>query len=618
MLSSSSVSTEHSGSGVHVQAFGIMLETLRDQDIPVEPLLEGLSFDLPTIHQRRGRVPWDDFARFMERFEKALGGDYGAAMQERFHRRAEYGAFRHLMRMAISPRMGFNALNRWFGPSWFPVVKSELEWFGPREGVMTLRIPEPYLDSPAFLRLNRIAFEATGQMLSGRPTRVTLNLRCREGRYHIYLPPSRTVGARLRRLQTWRHPDARVLATLNEQQEELRTTVHALRETESRYRQILEQSGVGVWRLDPETQRLNFVSSAVKDVLGYEPEEMKVLPLEQLILPADFPVVEEMLGSLYEGRSTNDREIREVRHVRKDGRVIWCEVRAAAIRDESGHLLAIQGMTDDITARKEVERERERAAEAEQKRDRAEQASRFKDALLASMSHEIRTPLTSQMGFAQLLLRELAGTPHEKPLQVIERSSRRLLTLLSNMLELARVESGQEQYHPETYPIRRTVAHVAELLRLEADNKNLSLTMDVPADLLVCSDHRRDEQILLNVIGNAIRYTDKGGIRIEGRAFQEDGEAVGVELRVIDTGIGISAEFLPHVYEDFRQEVSGGQHRAGGTGLGLAITRRLLESIGGRIAIESEKGRGTTVTLRFPVKEGAGVSPPEPPPSLDA
>jgi PAS domain S-box-containing protein len=588
------------GSTVNVQAFGILLETLRDHAIPLESLTQGLSVEPGDLSARSGRVPWNDFALFVERFEKALGPGIYDTLAERFLRRREYGGFMRMMRLAVSPQMGFKGLNRWFGPHWFPIVENVLAWPHPNQAHMTLRIPEPYLDAPAFFQINRVAFEVTGRLLAGAPTPVRLELSPREAHYFIDLPPSRTLWAWLRRVRNYFVPDARLAEVLNQQQDDFRATLAALQESESRYRHLVEQSHSGIWRLDPVSSRLTFVSSVVKELLGYEPGELQNLDLEHYIEPEDMDLVTAMLAELAEG-TADEGVVREVRHRHKAGHIVWCEVHAAPLRDDRGELLAIQGVTHDITARKEVQRERERAIAAERERDRAEGANRVKDSILASMSHEIRTPLTSQIGFTQLLLRDLKGTNHEKHLQVVERNSRRLLTLLDNMLELARLESDNVQPEKHVYPIAKTVREVMELLHLQAEGKNLSVSVTLPENLMVCSDPRRDEQVFLNVLGNAIRYTEKGAITVSGELCSGGADSEGwVEVRVSDTGVGIAPEFLPHVFDDFRQESEGSPERKGGTGLGLAIVRRLMASVGGRIAIESRKGAGSTVIMHFP------------------
>lgn len=353
--------------------------------------------------------------------------------------------------------------------------------------------------------------------------------------------------------------------------------------------------------MSPDT--LAFASPVVRDMLGYDPKEMLSLPLSAYIVADDVPVADELLAlatSLPDGATV----VRNIRHRHKDGRLVWCEVHAAPIRDTQGRLVVIQGVTHDMTARRQVETERRRAHEAERERDRAEGANRMKTSILAGMSHEIRTPLTSQLGFTELLLRELAGTPHESSLRIIQRSGWRLLGLLNNMLELARLEANEVPVKPVEYPLVQTIRQVVDLLHLQAEESGLSLVMNVADDLMVYSDARRDEQVLLNVIGHAVRYTREGGITIDGRPLvSQDGKAW-TEIRVRDTGIGIAPAFLPFAFEEFRQErpqvnndPKGG---TGGTGLGLAITRRLMHGIGGRVFIESEKGIGTTVILQFP------------------
>ena len=597
---------------ISAESLGILVETLDDHGVPLDPQFKGLSFDRSVVGKRSARISWDCFALFIARFEDALGLDIYQTLHDRFRARQEYGPFRHLIRLTVSPHMGFQAMARWFGPHWFPLLEVDLEWTDPNYGCLILRVPEPYRDSPPFFHMTRIGFEVTAQLLSNRDARVELELHPREARYHIHVPPRRTLGGWFRRVRAWLHPDAQVLETLNEQQDELRATLHKLQESENRYRQLVEQSRSGIWRLDLSTEQISFVSPAVKHMLGFEPEEIESMSLDEYIVPEDMPLAEEIITSLSQAAVPGDAMVREIRHLHKDGHIVWCEVHAAAIRDPKGRILTIQGVTHDISARKQVELERERAVTAERERDQAEGANRLKNSILASMSHEIRTPLTSQLGFIELLLRDLKGTRHEKHLQVIDRSGRRLLTLLNNMLDLARLDAENIPTESKMYPVALTVQRVVDLVHLQAEEKGLTLSTDIPDDLLVSSDPRKDEQILLNVIGNAIRYTNEGSITVTGRTIQAgEGYSSWSEVRVVDTGVGISKEFLPYAFEEFRQEREYGEQRErkGGTGLGLAITRRLMNGIGGRIFIESEKEVGTTVILRFPAPQKGAPQP---------
>ena len=609
--------------GVSTKVFPILLDALKEKSIDPAALMEGLDLDQDVLRNPRGRVSWTDFATFLERFESQMGGpSVFDSFTARFMGRPEYGIFQHTFALAISPLRALELQSEWFGPHLFPMIRSEIVPVDAAHVRMILRIPQPYLDSPPFFRICQRGTEAVIASTGGQPGKVVLHLTPREAVYDITLPPSMTLWARLRRRRTRRKVDQHVLASLTQQQQEVHDMLQALRESEERYRHLVEQSSALIWRLDPIENRLTYASPAVKDLMGYAPEEIEELSLDDLVVEEDRPVMHQRITELMSGQAPGDRLVQELRQIRKGGDIIWCEVHATGIRNARGKLVAIQGVTHDITARKQVEEERERARAAETERDalaleiqerrriegelktardRAEEANRLKNSILASMSHEIRTPLTGLLGFADLLLRDLSDTPHEPKLQVIRRSGRRLLSLLNNMLDLARLEADNLPVETSTYPLALTIRHVVELLSIEAEQKGLEISTSVDPRLMVESDPRRDEQILLNVIGNAVRYTEQGSIDIEVHEFASEGDRPAhVEVRVTDSGVGIAPDFMPQIFEEFRQESEGVTRRFGGTGLGLAITRRLLQGIGGSIAIDSRKGVGTTVTLRFP------------------
>ena len=608
---------------VSTKAFPLVLDVLRENNIDPEELMEGLPLTTDILADQRERVHWDHFAEFLQRFEDRMGGP--AIFQTyvpRFLERPEFKIYFQTFALAVNPYRALELMCLWFGPHVFPMVKAELIRVDVHRARMVQRIPEPYRDCPQYFRLTQQGVTALLQFVGGRRGRVTMSLHPREAVYEIDLPPSMTLWSRVRRKLGDFRIDKGALASLAEQQEEVQSMVEALRESEERYRHLVDQSPSLIWRLDPVAGRLTFTSSVIKDLMGYDAEEIQRLSVDDLVVPEDRPVMHQRIQELIAGQAPGDRLVQELHQIRKDGQVIVCEVHAAAIRNERGEVVSIQGITHDITARKQVEQERERAllaeserdqlareiqerrrveAELKKARDRAEEANRLKNSILATMSHEVRTPLTGLLGFTELLLRDFRDTDHESKLQVIRRSGRRLLSLLNNMLDLARMEADKLPIEKDHYPIHITVRHVVELLSLEAEQKNLSLEVDVPKDLVVHSDPRRDEQILLNIIGNAIRYTEEGSIRVEALGSKGEGDTGDfVELRVTDTGVGIDPDFMPQVFDEFRQESEGPKRQFGGSGLGLAITRRLLESMGGSISIDSRKALGTTVTVRLP------------------
>jgi len=235
-----------------------------------------------------------------------------------------------------------------------------------------------------------------------------------------------------------------------------------------------------------------------------------------------------------------------------------------------------------------------------------EEANRVKADFLATTSHELRTPLTSTIGFSRLLLDGYVSDPagQRDLLADVHRSALHLLSIVDDILDLSRIEAGRLEIEVETVELTVMIAEVTALTKLQADERGLVLLTEMPGDLpSVRTDRSRMRQILLNVIGNAIKFTDRGEIRVIA-ATDTDGAHVLVD--VADTGIGIAPEQQPLLFEKFRQLDASHARKHGGSGLGLAISKGLIERMGGRIHLQSEGlGMGTTVTLAVPVAREA-------------
>ncbi|MGB8645125.1 MAG: PAS domain S-box protein [Anaerolineae bacterium] len=242
----------------------------------------------------------------------------------------------------------------------------------------------------------------------------------------------------------------------------------------------------------------------------------------------------------------------------------------------------------------------ERTAELYVAMGRAQEADRLKSAFLATMSHELRTPLNSIIGFTGIILQGLAGPLNEeqaKQLGMVQSSARHLLALINDVLDISKIEAGQLEFKLESLNVRETIAHVIRTVKPLAEKKQLVLRAEIAPEVdRVTSDRRRIEQVLLNLLNNAIKFTDEGEVLV---ACSLDDR--GLLTRVIDTGIGIQPRDLDKLFLPFRQVESGLTRRHEGTGLGLAICKRLVEMLGGRIWVESEWGVGSVFAFTLPL-----------------
>lgn len=601
---------------VSARTLPVLLDRLEQRGVALAPLFDGLGISLADARAARGRLDWDDFAELLARVGRALGSEAELVrIGVRFKDREEVSSLMPVFGLALRPRLLMDLTNRWWGPMLFGCVTGSAVWHASDEAELTLRIPPEFRDSPEFFHVCRGSLTALGWLRGGAPAEVTLTLAPRLAVYRIKLTPPTPLLAHLKRLARGPRGVAALLQQLLAQQQALTETNRAANENERRYRMLVENSPDVIWRYEAATGTFSFASKAVFDLLGYTPDEIAHLRLSQFVHVDDVPRIRRAVAEMMSG--AGEGFVAEVRQVRKDGGLVWVEVRVAPQRNADGEVVALQGITRDISARKQAEAERLRAMLAEAQREQlaaeveerrrveaelvvakeaAEASNRLKTSILANLSHEIRTPLTSLIGFSQILARSLEGTEQEAQARIIQQAGRRLLGLLDNMLALARDEAGKLDVAPEPYPLARVVGEVVALLAVNAAEKGVAVEVDVPPELHVFSDPRRDEQVLFNVVGNAVRYTDVGRIRVA--AAPVEGGAW-VEVRVADTGIGMAPEFIPLAFEEFRQEEPGREKRRGGSGLGLALAKRFVERVGGVIAIESEKGVGTTVTIRL-------------------
>ena len=248
------------------------------------------------------------------------------------------------------------------------------------------------------------------------------------------------------------------------------------------------------------------------------------------------------------------------------------------------------------------------ARELREARDSAVQASRIKSEFLAHMSHELRTPLNAILGFSETLTTRVFGPLSDRYAtyaEYIHASGQRLLNLINGLLDLARIEAGRYELAKQPVNVAAALRDCLRLVAAQAQRKGVELALDDgPAGLTVQADPRAFEQITLNLLSNAVKFTDTGGEVRVGAALTEEA----VTIVVTDTGIGIPAELIPHLFEPFRQAHAGISRQLGGTGLGLSICRNLVDLHGGKIVIDSTPGRGTTVTVSFPAEQVSNVA----------
>jgi PAS domain S-box-containing protein len=368
-----------------------------------------------------------------------------------------------------------------------------------------------------------------------------------------------------------------------------RRSEEALRESEERYRRLVEVCPVGV--LVHSEGRLAFVNPAAVRLVGAErAEDLVGRPMLDLVHPDDRALVVERLRQLREG--AGEVPPVEERFVRPDGSVV--DVEAVSTRFTYQGRPAVQVVARDVT-------ERKRGAEAlAAAKLAAEEANRAKSQFLATMSHELRTPLNAITGYTELLASEVRGAvsaAQREDLRRIQVNARHLLGLINDVLNFAKLEAGHLDFDIANVPVERTLAAAQTLIEPQLRAKGLTYEYRAGDPGVTCrADGEKLQQVVLNLLSNAIKFTDRDG-RVT--LCWEAGEHE-VRVHVRDTGVGIPPDKLQAIFEPFVQLHGGLAQRSDGAGLGLAISRELARAMGGDVTVESAPGRGATFTLALP------------------
>ncbi len=382
----------------------------------------------------------------------------------------------------------------------------------------------------------------------------------------------------------------------------------SIRESEERFRSLADSAPVIIAMSDPG-RGCTFVNRTGTEFCGVAMEELLGQGWDRFIHPDDLPMCRETSRSISPGQGTIQMEMRTRR---ADGVYRWMATTSVPRFLPDGTFIGSLSSTIDITERKEAEDTLREAKEA------AEAASRAKSEFLANMSHEIRTPMNGIIGMTELAL-DTHLTPRQREYLVLVKSSAEsLLTVINDVLDFSKIEAGKLSLDPAPFELRDAMGEMMQTLALRAHTKGLELACRIAPEVpdAVIGDVGRLRQVLVNLVGNAIKFTEKGEVLM--RVCLEEGgeERVVLRFEVIDTGIGIPADKLDTIFEPFEQADGSTTRRFGGTGLGLAISAKLVGMMGGTIAADSRPGLGSTfwfsTELRIPSKDATPAGRIEP------
>lgn len=397
---------------------------------------------------------------------------------------------------------------------------------------------------------------------------------------------------------TFEHPEyGTVFVAVHEDVTELKQAEQALLATTNRLNFLLNYSPVVIFSCKPDGDyEATFISENVKDVLGYE--SMAFLGDGEFwvhnLHPDD---VERVLNGLA-NPFVNDFYLHEYRLRRSDGVYRWILDQLRLIRDPAGRPVEMLGYLIDISDRKQVELELQQAKEA------AETANRAKSMFLSNMSHELRTPLNAILGFTQLMSYDPVLTPElQNDLAIVNRSGEHLLELINEILDLSKIESGQMTLYLSDFALKKMLNYIEEMLQFKAKSKGLKLIVERDPNLpqFVHTDEKKLHQVLVNLLGNAIKFTNQGSVTLRVSSEHSDQTSCRLSFEVEDTGVGIDPTEVDSLFKAFVQAEAGNKLNQG-TGLGLAISQRFVQLMGSQIRVQSTLNQGSIFYFEVGVK----------------
>lgn len=369
----------------------------------------------------------------------------------------------------------------------------------------------------------------------------------------------------------------------------------ALRLSQRKLALHLEQTLMGVIEWDRDF-RVREWNPAAEAIFGYTREEALGREPFGLILDED---ARPRYQAIWDGLLRQDGgELSTNENITSDGRTILCDWVNTPLTDDCGHVVGVMSLARDVT-------ERQRSEEFRVAKEAAEAASVAKSTFLANMSHEIRTPMNAILGFSRLMRNDRGLSERQRQqLDIINSSGEHLLALINDVLEMSKVEAGRMSANPSAFNIRAMLSDLGSLFGLRAQSKGIELHIGCSEDVprLIVTDENKFRQILVNLLGNAVKFTERGSVELDVAVHPDAGGTLRLVARVTDTGRGIASEDVKRLFEYFEQAPSG-QDDEVGTGLGLAISREFAQLLGGDVSAESEVGVGSTFTLDIPVDE---------------
>ena len=369
-----------------------------------------------------------------------------------------------------------------------------------------------------------------------------------------------------------------------------------LKSQEEKYRNIIANMNLGLVEVDT-LERIQFTNHGFQEISGYTNQELLGRTASALFASEE---VSATIDAMMEKRALGISDMYELQVKNKHGEKRWWMISGAPNYNDDGELIGSIGIHLDITNQKRL------AFELEFAKTKAEQASKAKEAFLANMSHEIRTPLNAIKGMLRELKRETLTTKQSSYVNNSLAASKHLLSIINNILDISKIEAGELNLEQEHFVLQESLDRINSILKMRADEKGIYLRSSVSKNIneVFVGDALRIEQILVNLIGNAIKFTSHGGVTLNFDVIEDKSKEQTIEIVISDTGIGMDPGYLQNIFSKFSQEDRSTSRKYGGTGLGMAITYELVQLMQGTIEIKSQKGLGTTYSIRLNLPKG--------------
>lgn len=370
---------------------------------------------------------------------------------------------------------------------------------------------------------------------------------------------------------------------------------------EEKYRNMIANMNLGLIEVDNE-EVIQYANPSFSEISGYDLNELIGKKPTHLFISGENI---EVIQSKIETRKKGISDIYQMPVKNKRGELRWWAISGAPNYDDKGNLVGSIGIHLDITSQKQLE------IELENQKIKAEEASKAKEIFLANMSHEIRTPLNAIIGFLRELSKQELTELQKRYIENSTIASKHLLAIINNVLDISKIEAGEMAIETENFILENSINSVVTILKPKAEQKKLQIHVDYDKKIarVLKGDLLRIEQILFNLIGNSLKFTQKGEIKVQCSLLLDKEQSQKIAITISDTGIGMDKEFLDNIFKKFSQEDKNVTRKFGGTGLGMAITKELVELMHGKITVESTKNIGTTIHLQFlfPKAEGEEV-----------